>query len=507
MDSTLEEQRACYEEIDRLEKGIVDDLRGTGGVLRDNINREHRIAGYIGRIHTRSRHLKRILESNEGEAGREVAKFSKGDFSDFYSDLENVKTYHKYKHDVIEPLDLEFIKMEAKIKEGDVPDMAEFSDEEGNGRFIDLHDHFSNYINIKGLTDVPDYVHFLDIFDQPKELPVKLKRDATYKVYIGSLYNYLISFVKRASPLYDVENLINLSTMGFESNWKSGLITGWSDSKFCFQAQVDDDTPLPDDVAYVLSRYSAAEDLAMVGRDGLKDFCERVGLKTGGTAVDLAKRLRSIHQVPRSKWSKKIKATGVPKGNVSVAGLEDVAKMELVVADLAHILESIVEATKENVQRKQARTAEEMENDLDDEEIDADEDSDEEEEKAIYNPKNVPLGVDGKPIPYWLFKLHGLNQTYICQICGDFPYKGPRNFQRHFQESRHSQAMRALGIPNTIHFHGITQIEDAYALWKKLKADKAGHYWKPENEQEFEDSQGNVLTKKIHDDLKRQGLL
>ena len=70
------------------------------------------------RIHTRSRHLKRILESNEGEAGREVAKFSKGDFSDFYSDLENVKTYHKYKHDVIEPLDLEFIKMEAKIKEG-----------------------------------------------------------------------------------------------------------------------------------------------------------------------------------------------------------------------------------------------------------------------------------------------------------------------------------------------------------------------------------------------------
>ena len=26
----------------------------------------------------------------------------------------------------------------------------------------------------------------------------------------------------------------------------------------------------------------------------------------------------------------------------------------------------------------------------------------------IYNPKNLPLGWDGKPIPYWLYKLHGL---------------------------------------------------------------------------------------------------
>ena len=60
-----------------------------------------------------------------------------------------------------------------------------------------------------------------------------------------------------------------------------------------------------------------------------------MGLKTGGTAIDLAKRLRSIHNVPRSKWSKKIKATGLPKGAVSVVGLEDVAKMELVVADVS----------------------------------------------------------------------------------------------------------------------------------------------------------------------------
>ena len=39
-------------------------------------------------------------------------------------------------------------------------------------------------------------------------------------------------------------------------------------------------------------------------------------------------------------------------------------------------------------------------------------DSDEEED-VIYNPLKLPLGWDGKPIPYWLYKLHGLNQVSL----------------------------------------------------------------------------------------------
>ena len=53
----------------------------------------------------------------------------------------------------------------------------------------------------------------------------------------------------------------------------------------------------------------------------------------------------------------------------------------------------------------------------------------EEEEESVddipYNPKNLPLGWNGKPIPYWLYKLHGINL-----ICGNFPYKGPKAFVR-----------------------------------------------------------------------------
>ena len=35
-------------------------------------------------------------------------------------------------------------------------------------------------------------------------------------------------------------------------------------------------------------------------------------------------------------------------------------------------------------------------------------------------PLKLPLGWDGKAIPYWLYKLHGLNQEFKCEICGDY---------------------------------------------------------------------------------------
>lgn len=68
-----------------------------------------------------------------------------------------------------------------------------------------------------------------------------------------------------------------------------------------------------------------------------------------------------------------------------------------------------------------------------------------------------------QPIPYWLYKLHGLNISYNCEICGNYVYKGPKAFQRHFAEWRHAHGMRCLGIPNTAHFANVTQIEDALA--------------------------------------------
>ena len=42
------------------------------------------------------------------------------------------------------------------------------------------------------------------------------------------------------------------------------------------------------------------------------------------------------------------------------------------------------------------------------------------------------MGWDGKPIPLWLYKLHGLGIEFKCEICGGASYWGRRAFERHF---------------------------------------------------------------------------
>lgn len=116
-----------------------------------------------------------------------------------------------------------------------------------------------------------------------------------------------------------------------------------------------------------------------------------------------------------------------------------------------------------------------------------DSDSSEEEEEVKMEKANYPVGWDGNPIPFWLYKLHGLGMKmtarisdevllliflgieYKCEICGNFSYWGPRAFDRHFQEWRHNHGMKCLRLENTKEFHHVTKIQDALELDKRLK--------------------------------------
>uniref|UniRef100_A0A914NUF6 Matrin-type domain-containing protein n=1 Tax=Meloidogyne incognita TaxID=6306 RepID=A0A914NUF6_MELIC len=171
---------------------------------------------------------------------------------------------------------------------------------------------------------------------------------------------------------------------------------------------------------------------------------------------------------------------------------------------LTELVKPEISATLENIERKQARGVGEEEEEDDVEEF---YEVEEEETDVPYNPKNLPLDWDGKPIPYWLYKLHGLNIGYSCEICGNQVYKGPKAFQRHFTEWRHSHGMRCLGIPNTAHFTNITKINDAIELWKKICEDRSRNKWNPDLDEEFEDSLGNVVNRRMFEDLKRQGYI
>ena len=198
----------------------------------------------------------------------------------------------------------------------------------------------------------------------------------------------------------------------------------------------------------------------------------------------------------------------------------DIARLEALVIAILNHLRPIFDATIRRAERRLTQTSQERETEVEEEingalaEIkeekgkgeEGDDDSDE-EDAPIYNPKGVPLGFDGKPIPYWLFKLHGLNHFFSCEICGNETYRGRMNFEKHFTEQKHAYGMRCLGIPNTKHFHGVTQIEDAQKLWASLQDKLTEEQFDRSKDEEYEDSHGNILSLATYEDLARQGLL
>lgn len=180
-------------------------------------------------------------------------------------------------------------------------------------------------------------------------------------------------------------------------------------------------------------------------------------------------------------------------------------------------MQDTISKTRRHAEKQQTWSKEEKDAELRDEELGVLPDQSDaqggggaaeaEDEEPVYNPKNIPLGWDGKPIPYWMYKLHGLSVEYKCEICGNQSYWGRQAFDRHFQQPRHAHGMRVLGVPNTKHFHDITKIEDALGLFARLRDSLTQEQFRSEAEEEYQDSHGNILNKRTYEDFTRQGLL
>ena len=44
-------------------------------------------------------------------------------------------------------------------------------------------------------------------------------------------------------------------------------------------------------------------------------------------------------------------------------------------------------------------------------------------------------------------------------------------------------------------------------VWDKIRGEKSKDKWLAANDEEYEDTEGNVFNKKTYEDLRRQGLL
>jgi hypothetical protein len=96
--------------------------------------------------------------------------------------------------------------------------------------------------------------------------------------------------------------------------------------------------------------------------------------------------------------------------------------LELKITKLGELLTGIRSATRAHAVKQQTRSSEEKETELRNEEfgllpvVHSTEEGLDQSMEPIYNPLNLPIGWDGKPIPYWLYKLHGLGTEFKCEI-------------------------------------------------------------------------------------------
>jgi splicing factor 3A subunit 3 len=370
----------------------------------------------------------------------------------------------------------------------------------------------------------------------------KLKERKKYVRFLVALEDYLWGFLKRTQPLLPEDDVSRSAVHDFQEEWRQkGGSPGWEAKPAEASMAVDPSSSSTDNAptspgGIDLSTFSSAAELenAVTG-DTLKAELNRLGMKCGGTISDRAKRLFMTKDIPLDQLPKKLFAKKTPTPDVGTVGNTtqpgsiknerrvDIARREVIAVALLNQLKPTLEATIRRTERRETQTPKEREKEIDEDlhgsaiegtkEKDGtgndggDSDDSDDEDAPIYNPKGVPLGWDGKPIPYWLFKLHGLNHFYPCEICGNESYRGRRNFETHFAESKHSFGMRSLGIPNTKHFHGVTKIEDALNLWDKLKDQLHQEQFDGSKDEEYEDSHGNVLSRATYEDLARQGLL
>nr|CAD2197678.1 unnamed protein product [Meloidogyne enterolobii] len=509
MDSLLEVQRTCHEERERCVDLMVREYLVEKKTQREKINSDQRVKGLIDRCRNATDKLIKIYNDESGERAKEIQAIGgPNEFAEFYSRLKSLKDIHrKNPNETARPLTIEFQEMANFVQDPDKieREMVRFTDEEGYGKFLDMHTLYEQYVNLKGVKRI-DYITFISTFNQLHEISKdKTKKTGAYKNYVSSLEGYLTDFLRRAKPLIDIEAELYNADNEFETKWKEGKVPGWSAEKSTGSLLANNKQPMAA-ADLDLTKYETVDELMELGSDRLKMALLERNLKCGGSLKERAKRLldfKNADQNGSAATNGTLKAikNGVDKEEKRKYEL---AKHEVHVLKLTELVKPEISATLENIERKQARGVGEEEEEDDVEEF---YEVEEEETDVPYNPKNLPLDWDGKPIPYWLYKLHGLNIGYSCEICGNQVYKGPKAFQRHFTEWRHSHGMRCLGIPNTAHFTNITKINDAIELWKKICEDRSRNKWNPDLDEEFEDSLGNVVNRRMFEDLKRQGLL
>lgn len=388
-----------------------------------------------------------------------------------------------------------------------------FSGEEVYGKFVDLVKFHVQFLNLKFLNSMHQQMSYLTYLERFADFadtslfPTAARlRAPDYFKYVAELHAYLEQFLRKSNPLGRPEAVLNRIEEEFNTAWQKKLpFPGWSFQETQPSAN-NTTTPTQDGVETPQGLYCTP--------------CSKYFSKSSVYTAHLTGK----------KHKKNADAVNTTKPQAppeDSAHTRLLAYHEYCIYALREFLAKIITDSHNNVERKRALTDRErqleqealdqqdqlalaggdLDGDLDNGKDGEGGGDDSDSDDVIYNPLKLPLGWDGKPIPFWLWKLNGLGIEYPCQVCGNFSYMGRKAFDKHFMEARHVHGLKCLGITPSVLFKGITEIKDALGLWDKVKHEYRNDDGKKESTIEMEDEEGNVMSEKVYNDLKKQGLL
>ncbi|WWC68603.1 uncharacterized protein I206_102533 [Kwoniella pini CBS 10737] len=521
MDSIVETQRSAHEELERYEQALSEVLIQNPTAQKNITRRDRKAAEILDRIGGLRKELVDFYEDLPGLRPKELELLSapapgEDDLAEFYVRYNKIKDFHQRNPGInsrqfINQVD-DLVKgdgIQSYTVEGDEeptiidPLDSVFSGEEAHGKYLDVYLNHSQYMNLRGATRL-SYIAYLELLKSgkvEKNLDLKEKSTPGYLEYVQTLYNYLISFFERSLPLVNLQARLKTAEENFRSAWESGSLKEWE------------------------AESSSSKKAVSGNSDGNGIWCQYCQKSYSKQTVYDA-HLNSDKHKKKEAASKSSNGTNrSPAPSVPVASSSNSSTRNKIeqAARLTYLIQQILtyppiptklSDTRNETERKMALTARERETELEEQEeapavpVDLGQEDDEDDDEKIYNPLKLPLGWDGKPIPYWLYKLHGLGVTFECEVCQQ-SIQGRRAFDKHFSEGKHLLALRSFAIPSNaqVHFRGITKIADVMALADKLKREGRSELAMLDKAEEFEDEEGNVYDKKTYFDLKKQGLL
>lgn len=151
-----------------------------------------------------------MYHDKNGIIKSDVSAMQSNEFNEFYTRLRNIKEFYRtHQNDVAIPIGNEY---DNYIQERDAEiNLIDFTDEEGYGKFLDLNEHFNQYINLKGIVGTNfskiDYLTYLNTFDHFYDIPKTRKFHLGYEKYLESLIDYLENFIIRAKPLLPIKDV------------------------------------------------------------------------------------------------------------------------------------------------------------------------------------------------------------------------------------------------------------------------------------------------------------